>query len=134
MVLSRLNSTGKTENYQYVRHLESKRYKRNSITSDLNRIFRISSCLNDEISKIRQKVLNAGYLLWFINSVIKQFNDRLSVKSNQQDDEILPPDFFEIKKQVILIEVPCYGKKTKQLVYVFLRYFSNSIIIYMKSK
>ena len=111
MVLSRLNSTGKTENYQYIRHLESKRYKRNSITSDLNGIFRISSCLNDEISKIRQKVLNAGYLLRFINSAIKQSNDKLSVKSNEQDGEILPPDFFEIKKQVILIEVPYYGKK-----------------------
>ena len=33
-------------------------YKRNSITSDLNRALRISSCSNDEISKIRQKLTN----------------------------------------------------------------------------
>ena len=55
-----------------------KRYKRNSITSDLNRALRISSCLKDEISKIRQKFLNADYQLRFTNSVIKQFNDKLS--------------------------------------------------------
>ena len=70
------------------------RYKRNSITNDLNRALHISSCLNDEISKIRQKFLDADYPLWFINSVIKQFNEILSVKSNEQDDCILPPDFF----------------------------------------
>ena len=83
-----------------------KRYKRNSITSDLNRALRISSYLNDKISKMRQKLLNADYPLWFINSVIKQFSDELSEKSNEEDDYILPPDFFEIKKQLILIEVP----------------------------
>ena len=75
----------------------SKRYKRNSITSDLNRALRISSCPNDEISKIRQKFLNADYPLRFINSVMKQFNDKLSEKPNKEDDYILPPDFFEIK-------------------------------------
>ena len=49
---------------------------------------------------IRQKFLNADYPLRFINSVIKQFNEKLSEKSNEEDDHILPPDFFEIKKQV----------------------------------
>ena len=66
----------------------------------------IFSCLNDEIFKIRQKFLNADYPRWFINRVIEQFNDKLSEKSNEKDDYILPTDFFEIKKQVILIEVP----------------------------
>ena len=66
-------------------------YKRNSITSDLNRALRISSCLNDEISKIRQKFLNADHPLRFINNVIKQFNDKLSENSNEKDDYILPP-------------------------------------------
>ena len=88
-----------------------KRYKRNSITNDLNRALRISSYLKDEISKIRKKFLNADYPFRFINSVIKQFNDKLSEKSNQGDDCILPPNFFEIKKQVILIEVPYCEKK-----------------------
>ena len=94
----------------------SKQYRRISIASDLNRVLRISSCLNDEISKIRQKFLNADYPLWCINSVIKQFNDKLSEKSNEKDDYILPPDFFEIKKQFISIEVPyCEKNKTSSL-------------------
>ena len=75
-----------------------KRCKRNSITSDLNRALRISSCFNNKISKIRQKFLNADYPLRFINSVIKQFNDKLGANSNVENNYILPPDFFEIKK------------------------------------
>ena len=75
----------------------------------------ISSCLNDEISKIRQKFLDADYSLLFINSVIKQFTNKLRAKSNEQDDYILPPDFFEIQKQFILIEVPyCEKNKTSK--------------------
>ena len=88
-----------------------KRQKRNSITSGLSRALCISSCLNDEISKIRQKFLNADYPLRFINCVIKQFGDKFSEKSNEEDDQILPPDFFEVKRQVILIEVPYCEKK-----------------------
>ena len=97
-------------------------YKRNSITSDLNRALRISSCLNDEISKIRQKCLNADYPLRFINSVIKQLSDKLSEKSIEEDDYILPPDFFEIKEQVILIAVP-YCKKNETSSKRFLKKF-----------
>ena len=66
----------------------------------------ISSRLKDEISKIRQKFLNVDYSLRFVNSIIKQFNDKLREKSNEENDYILPPDFLEIRKQVILIEVP----------------------------
>ena len=76
-----------------------KRYKGNSITSDLNRALRISSYLKAEIPKIRQKFLNADYPLRF-NSVIKQFNDKLSGKSNEEGDYILPPDFFEIRSRL----------------------------------
>ena len=81
-----------------------KRYRKNSIISDLNKALRISSSLKDEISKIRQKFLNTYYQLRFINSVIKQHNDKLSEKFNQEYYYILLSDFFETKKQVILIE------------------------------
>ena len=67
----------------------SKRYRKNSIISDLNKALRISSSLKDEISKIRQKFLNTYYQLRFINSVIKQHNDKLSEKSNEEYDYIL---------------------------------------------
>ena len=112
-----------------------KLYKINSITSDLNRALRISSCLNDEISRIRLKFLNADYPLRFINTVIKHFNHKLSEKFNEEDDYILPPDFFEIKEQVILIVVPFYtARKTKQLLDDFSKNFTNSLMICMKSK
>ena len=55
--------------------------------------------------------MNVDYPLRFINSVMKQFNDKLSEKSNEEDDYILPP---EIKKQGILFEV-LYCKKNETL-------------------
>ena len=58
------------------------------------------------MSKIRRKFVNADYPLRFVNSVIKQLNDKLSEKWNEEDDHILPLNFFEIKKQVILIKIP----------------------------
>ena len=84
----------------------------------------ISSCLHDEISKIKQKFLNADYPLQFINIVIKQFNDKLSEKSNDEDDNILPPEFFEIKKQVIPIEV-LYCEENKTASKCFLQKFQE---------
>ena len=62
------------------------------------------------MKSLRQKFLNADYPLRFINSTIKQFNDKLSENPMRKMIYILPPDFFEIKKQVILIEVPYYKK------------------------
>ena len=82
----------------------TKRYKRNSIISDLKKALRISSSLKNEIPNVRHNFLEE-YSLWLINSAIKQFNDKFSEKSNEENDYILPPDLFEIKKQVILIEV-----------------------------
>ena len=62
---------------------------------------------------ITEKIPESDYPSWFINSVIKQFNDKLSQKSIEEDDYILSPDFFEIKKLVILIDVPyCELNKT----------------------
>ena len=65
-----------------------------------------------EIYKIRQKFVNAEHLPWFINSVMKQFNDKLSEKSNEENDYILPPDFFAIKKHVIFLFIPHTARKT----------------------
>ena len=84
-------------------------------------MLRILSCLNDEISKIRQRFFNPYFPLRLINGVIKQFNDKLSEKSNEQDDYILLSNFFEIKK-VILIEVP-YCEKNETSSKRFLKKF-----------
>ena len=113
------------ENYQYIGHIESQNgTEKNSPISDLNKALRISSSLKDEISKIRQKFLNTYYQLRFINSVIKQHNDKLSEKSNEDYDYILLSDFFETKKQVILIETPnCEKNETSSKR--FLKNFHN---------
>ena len=50
--------------------------------------------------------MNADYPLRSANSVIKQLNDKLNEKCTEEDDHILPFNFFEIKKQVILIKIP----------------------------
>ena len=57
----------------------TKRYKRNSIISDLKKALRISSSLKNEIPNVRHNFLKE-YSLWFINSAIKQFNDKFSEK------------------------------------------------------
>ena len=62
----------------------------------MNRVLCISNSLKDAIPKIRHKFLNADHPLWFINSVIKQFNDKLSEKFNEEDDYVLPIDFYEM--------------------------------------
>ena len=54
-------------------------------------------------------------------SVLIQFNGKLSEKSNEEDDYILPPDFYEIKK-LILIEVP-YCEKNETSSKHFLQKF-----------
>ena len=53
---------------------------------------------------------NSDYSLWFTKSVIKQFRDKLNWKSNEEKDCILPTDFFEVKRRLILIDAPHYEK------------------------
>ena len=88
----------------------------------MNRALRILSYLNDEISKIIQKFLNGAYPLRFINSVIKHFSNKLSLKSNEQDDYMLTPDFFKIEEASYLIEVS-YCEKNKTSSKRFLKEF-----------
>ena len=63
-----------------------KRYKRNAIISDLNRATRTASFPADEIPKIKQKFLNADSPYRFIDSVIKNFQE----KSDGADDYVIP--------------------------------------------
>ena len=63
----------------------------------LNRLWHILSLITGEILKMRQKFLHANYPIWFVNSVIKQFNE----KSTEEEDDILPINFFEFEKEVI---------------------------------
>ena len=77
-----------------------KRYERSAIISDLNRVTRIASFLADEIPKIKQTFLHADYPYSFINSVIKNAQK----KSEETDDYIIPPAFFDVPK-VVLVDI-----------------------------
>ena len=49
---------------------------------------------------IKQKFLNADYPSRLVNSVIKKFNGKCH--SNIQGDYIIPPDFLDIPKPLVL--------------------------------
>ena len=66
----------------------------NAINIDLNRVARIASTVPEEIQTTKQKVLSADYPPKFVNSVIRQFNEKYN--GNIQDDCIIPPDFVDV--------------------------------------
>ena len=73
-----------------------KRYKRNSITTDLHRAQRIAT------------------------DVIKHFNqDQLHNEITEQDEPLTPPDFFEIEKPFHLLYLPyCEKNEVKSLDFI----------------
>ena len=84
-----------------------KRYKRNMILRDLPQSNRISSNVSEEISFISHKYEKADYHKRFINSVIRQFQNRSNQSNIDDFDEyIIPSNFFDILKSFFLIELP----------------------------
>ena len=79
-----------------------KRYKINSIKTELYRAKPISSNFTSEVTVIRNKFKSAGYPKRFVNSIIREFN---SVKENDEIDFIIPHWLFEEKKKVVLVEI-----------------------------
>ena len=80
-----------------------KRYKLNAINADFNRAERIANTFTEEIPTIKRKVLNADYPPRFVNSVIGQFNEK---SNGNSQDYIIPPDFFDIPKPLVLTKIP----------------------------
>ena len=88
------------------------------------------------IKFVSHKYDKAGYPKRFINSVIKQFQD----KSNQGniddfDDYIIPPNFFDIPKFFILVELPfCENKeiKSKHFLKTFHRFTKDRFEVAVK--
>ena len=79
-----------------------KRYKINSIKTELYRAKPISSNFTSEVTVIRNKFKSAGYPKRFVNSIIREFN---AVKENDEIDFIIPHWLFEEKKKVVLVEI-----------------------------
>ena len=79
-----------------------KRYQRNMILGDLHRSNRISSSFSEEIKFISHKYEKADYPKRFINSVIRQIQDKSNHRNiDYFDDYIIPSNFFDIPKYFI---------------------------------
>ena len=84
-----------------------KRYKRNTINTDLHRAKRMATNLDNQLV-IKRKFLAADYPHRFINSVINTFIE----KENKKEEEyLIPQNVFKIPKPVILIEIPFFCEK-----------------------
>ena len=103
-----------------------KSYERNTINGDLNRAYRIGMNFTDEKQVIRNKFTNAGFPPRFVESVIEQYEAKLS----NVDDLIIPEFLFRDPKKFILIELP-YCEKNEDLSKRFiqkLKSFTNDKI------
>ena len=87
-----------------------KKYKRNSLKTELYRAKQISSDFDAEVDQIKTKFQNAAYPKHFIASAIKEFN-------TPEDTDTIPPWLFE-DRQTILIRLP-YCEKNEQEAYKF---------------
>ena len=97
----------------------------------MNRATRIASFPADEIPKIKQKFLNADYPHRFISSVINNFQE----KSEETDDFIITPGFFDVPKKVVLVDIP-YCPKNEEFLKRFMKKFDvftdNKYNIYIR--
>ena len=71
-----------------------KRYKRNTINTDLYRAKRIATNLDNELVIIKRKFLAANYPYRFINSVINMFIE----KENKKEEYLIPQKIFRNSK------------------------------------
>ena len=98
-----------------------KKFKRNAINGNLHRAWMISSNFEAEVKIIRDRFLTAKYPLKFINSVVKNFREKMNNKQENQnhnqsvneDDFIIPPFLFELPRKVVYIELPFCFKNEK---------------------
>ena len=97
-----------------------KRYKQNAINADLNRAARIASNFTEDTPTVNQKLFSTDYSPRFVNSVIKHFNEKCN--GNTQDDYIIPSDFFDVSKPLVLAEIP-YCPRNETLSKHFIKKF-----------
>ena len=92
-----------------------RRYKRNALTCDLHRAFIISDAFDEEVIKIRERYVKAGFPHGFINEVINNFKF-------SRFESIIPQNFFNEpdERQTLRIRLP-FCKKNENLMRVFLK-------------
>ena len=98
-----------------------KRYKKNTIKSELYEATRISSNLTSEIILIKYNFKLAGYPMRFLNSVIHEFTTGLA---NEDKKRIIPHWFFEVKTKIFFVEIT-YCLKNESLSKQFVKKFDE---------
>ena len=106
-----------------------KRYKRNTITTDLHRAENVASNMKEKIQIIRKRFIKADYPRPFFNSGIKQYNNKTKEQQiDNEDDYIIPPYLFEKEKPFVLLKLPFCEKnepKSKDFIKKFNK-FTNT--------
>ena len=92
-----------------------RRYKRNAITCELHRASVISDHFDEEVVGIRERYVNAGFPLGFINSVIDGFKF-------SRFERIIPPNLFEEpdEKPIVRVRLP-FCARNENLTRTFLK-------------
>ena len=106
-----------------------KKYKRNSIKVDLHRARKISANFKEEIKFIRNKFIKADFPLWFIHSVIKDFNNQQKiVQQNNGEELIIPSYLLEVQQTFLLLKLPYCEKneaKSKDVIRKIHKFTNN---------
>ena len=87
-----------TKSKKFTVHWSSKipsRYKRKAITVELHRAKKSASNFNDELRRIKQKYLRAGFPIKFGNDVISRFNQ-------EKDDLLVRQGLFDERKEYLV--------------------------------
>ena len=99
-----------------------RRYKRNTIKAELYQAKRISSNFTNEVALIRNQFQSAGSPMHFVNSALHEFT---TAQTNEDKEFIIPPWFFEVKKKIVLVEIP-YCLKNESSSKQFIKKFDKS--------
>ena len=81
---------------------------------------------------IRNKLKSAGYLMRFVNSVIHEFT---TAQTNEDIEFIIPPWLFEVKKKIVLAEIPYCLKNensSKQFIKKFDQFTNDTFDVRIK--
>ena len=110
-----------------------KPYKRNAISGELHRSKQIAPDFEKEIVQIKKKFLAANFPSRFINSVCNDFLNK--EKNHENIDFIIPPRFFDVKRPVILNEIPYFDNNeiaSKQFIKKFNKFTNDKHDIRIK--
>ena len=85
-----------------------------------------ASNFTNEVTMIKNKFKSAGYPMHFVNSVIHEFT---TAQTNEDIEFILSPWLFEVRKKIVLVELPYCLKNensSKQFITKF-NQFTNHV-------